>query len=45
MQIWTPCHLVPYARATATLDLNCIYNLGGRLWQGQILNPLSEARD
>ena len=34
-----------YATATATADLSHIYNLSCSLQQGQILNPLSEARD
>ena len=34
-----------YATATATLDLSLFCDLCRRLWQHQILNPLSEARD
>ena len=34
-----------YATATAILDPGCICNLCCSLWQCQILNPLSEARD
>ena len=34
-----------YATAIATLDLKCIMSLHRSLWQCQILNPLSEARD
>ena len=33
-----------YTTATATPDLSCISDLCHRLWQHQILNPLSEAR-
>ena len=34
-----------YATATATLDVSCICDLCHHLQQGQILNPLREARD
>ena len=34
-----------YTTAMATLDLSHICNLCFSLWQHQILNPLSEARD
>ena len=35
-----------YTTVTATVDLACTCNLHRRLWQHQILNPLSEeARD
>ena len=34
-----------YTTATATTDLRCICDLCHSLWQHQILNPLSEARD
>ena len=37
--------LPTYITATATPDLSCIYNLGHSLWQCQILNPLSKAKD
>ena len=37
--------LLAYATAIATLDLSHIINLYHSLWQGWILNPLSEARD
>ena len=37
--------LQAYATARATLDLSCICNLHHKLWQCQILNPLSEVRD
>ena len=37
--------LLAYTTATATLDLSLIFNLHHSLWQCQILNPLSEARD
>ena len=33
------------ARATATPDPTCVYDLYHSSWQHQILNPLSEARD
>ena len=42
-QIGTVCGA--YTTATATPDPNCIYNLHCRLWQCQILNPLSRTRD
>ena len=42
-------HLTPqlqaYATATAAQDLSHICELYSSLWQCQILNPLSEARD
>ena len=34
-----------YSKATATPDLSCICDLGHSLWQGQIPNSLSKARD
>ena len=34
-----------YTTATASWDLSCICNLCHSLWQHQILNPLSRARD
>ena len=37
--------LLAYCTATAMPDLSCIYKLHYRSWQGQILNPLNEARD
>ena len=37
--------LLAYPAATATGDLSRIYKLCCNLWQCQILNPLSEARD
>ena len=37
--------LPAYTIATATPDLSCICNLHSSLWQWQILNPLSKARD
>ena len=37
--------LLAYTTATAMLDLSYISNLQHSLWQHQILNPLSEARD
>jgi len=37
--------LPAYARATATQDPSCIYDLHHSLWQCQIPNPLSEAMD
>ena len=37
--------LLAYATASAVPDLNHIYNLCHSLWQCQVLNPLSEARD
>ena len=37
--------LQAYTIATAMLDPNHIFNLCHSLWQCQILNPLSEARD
>ena len=37
--------LPAYTTATAMQDLSHIYNLHGRSWQHQILNPLIEARD
>ena len=37
--------LSAYAIATATLGLSHICELHHRLWQHQILNPLSEASD
>ena len=37
--------LLTYDTATATRDLNRIYNLYCSFWQCQILSPLSQARD
>ena len=37
--------LLTYAIATATPDLSCICDLCRSLWQCQMVNPLSEARD
>ena len=37
--------LLVHATATATPDPNSICDLHHSLWQGQILNPPSEARD
>ena len=37
--------LQAYAIATATLDPSQICNLRHHLWQHEIFNPLSEARD
>ena len=37
--------LPAYTTATATWDLSCICNQHHSLWQHQILNPLSKARD
>ena len=37
--------LQAYTTTTATRDLSCICDLHCSLWQFQILNPLSEARD
>ena len=37
--------LLAYDTATATRNPNCIHNLHHSLPQGQILNPLSRARD
>ena len=37
--------LPAYTTATVTLDLSPMCNLHYILWQHQILNPLSEARD
>ena len=37
--------LLAYSTATATPDPSCICDLHYSLWQCQILNPLSEARD
>ena len=37
--------LPAYTTATAMPDPSHICNLGSSLWQHQILNPLSEARD
>ena len=37
--------LLAYGTATAMLDLSCICDLHHNLWQPQILNPLSKARD
>ena len=34
-----------YARASATRDPSCIFNLHHSSWQGQILNSLNKARD
>ena len=34
-----------YTTAMITLDLRCICDLGHSLLQGQIINPLSKARD
>ena len=36
---------VPYTTTLATLDLSHICDLGHSLWQCQILNSLSKARD
>ena len=38
-------HLLAYTTATAMQDLSCICELHHSSWQGQILNPLSKARD
>ena len=35
--------LPAYARATATQDPSCVYDLHGSSWQCRILNPLSKA--
>ena len=40
---WIGAAAEPYA--IATLDLSCIYKLHHKLWQHQILNPLSKVRD
>ena len=37
--------LLAYTTATAMWDLSCICDLHHSLWQGQILNLLSKARD
>ena len=37
--------LLAYATVTVMTDLSHICDLGRSLWQCQILNPLSEARD
>ena len=37
--------LLAYATATAMQDPSCICDLHHSSWQGQIPNPLSEARD
>ena len=37
--------LLAYTTATALPDLSCICDLHHTLWQRQILNPLSKARD
>ena len=37
--------LLAYATATATQDLSCVCDLHHNSGQGQVLNPLSEARD
>ena len=37
--------LLAYATATVTQDPSHVYNLHHSLWQHQILNSLSEARD
>ena len=37
--------LLAYATATATWDPSCVCNLQHSSWQGQILNPLGEAKD
>ena len=37
--------LLAYTTATATPDLSCIFDLHQSLWQHQVLNPLSEARE
>ena len=37
--------LLAYAATTATPELSCICEVQCSLWQGQILNPLSEARN
>ena len=37
--------LLAYTTATATLDLSRVLDLHHSLWQHQILNPPSEARD
>ena len=39
LQLWA------YATATATQDLSCVCDLHHSSGQGQVLNPLSEARD
>ena len=41
----TELQLLSYATATATLDPSHICDLCRSLWQHQILNPPSEARD
>ena len=37
--------LLAYARAAATRDPSCVFDLHHRSWQCWILNPLSEAKD
>ena len=45
LRVQLELELPAYTTATATIDLSCICNLHHSLWQLQILNPLSEARD
>ena len=45
LSVESELHLLAYVKATATPDLSCIFNLQRSLWQYQILNSLSEARD
>ena len=42
---WIGAAVATYATATAMQDLSYIYDLCHSLWQHQILNPLSKARD
>ena len=45
LEVKSNLQLSAYAIATATPDVSNICNLCHSLWQFQILNPLSEARD
>ena len=44
-RLWVESELQLPATATATQDPSCICDLHCSSWQGQILNPLSEASD
>ena len=45
LEVESELQLLVYTIATTMQDPSCICNIHHSLWQGQILNPLSEARD
>ena len=44
-RVWIRAMAPAYATETTTTDPSCVYDVHHSLWQHQILNPLSEARD